>query len=54
MNRNFILGREWLKQSGVCICYDLHCIRIGKSYFKMEEDIHIKQLVGSLEQNIGC
>ena len=44
MNRNIILGRDWLKQFSVCIYYDLGCIRIGKSYVKMKEDIHISSL----------
>ena len=30
-----------LKQFGVSMYYDLGCIRIGKSYVRMEEDIHI-------------
>ena len=40
MNRNIILGRDWLKQFGVCMYY-LGCIKIGKLYVKMEEEIHI-------------
>ena len=44
MNRNIILDRDWLKQFDVCMYYDLDCIRIGKSYVKMEEDIHISSL----------
>ena len=44
MNRNIILGRDWLKQFHVCMYYDLGCIRIGKSYVKMEEDINISSL----------
>ena len=43
-NRNIILGRNWLKQFGVYMYYDLGCIRIGKLYVKMEEDIHIFSL----------
>ena len=45
MNRNIILGRDWLKQFGVHMYYDLGCIRVGKSYVKMEEDIHISSLI---------
>ena len=40
MNRNIILGRDWLKQFSICMYYDLGCIIIGKSDVKMEEDIH--------------
>ena len=45
MNRNIILGRDWLKQFGVCMYYDLGCIRVGKSYVKLEEDLHISSIV---------
>ena len=31
-NRNIILGRDLLKQFGVCIYYDLGCIRVGNLY----------------------
>ena len=44
MNRNIILGRDWLKQSGVHMYYDLGCIRVGKSYIKLEEDLHISSI----------
>ena len=44
MNKNTVLGRDWLMQFDVCIYYDLGCIRIDKSYIKMEEDIHISSL----------
>ena len=44
MNRNIILGRDWLKQFGVCMYYDSGCIRIGKSCVNMEENIHISSL----------
>ena len=44
MNRNIILGREWFKQFGVCMYYDLGCIRIGKSHVEMNEDIQIYSL----------
>ena len=44
MNRNIILGRDWLKLFGVCKHYDLGWIRSGKSYVQMEEDIHIYSL----------
>ena len=44
MNRNIILGRDWLQQFGVFMYYDLGCIRIGKLQDKMEEVIHISSL----------
>ena len=46
MNRNMILGTDWLKNHGVRIYYDLGCIRIGdKNYVNLEEDIHIASVV---------
>ena len=44
MNRNLILGRDWLKQFGVHMYYDLGCIRVGKSCIKLEEDLHISSV----------
>ena len=44
MSGNLILGRDWLKQFGVHMYYDLGYIRIGKSYDKMEEETHISSL----------
>ena len=44
MNRNIILSRDWLKQFGVCMYYDLGCIRVGKSYLKLEEDHNISSI----------
>ena len=44
MNRNIILGRDWLKQFGVHMYYDLGCTRVGKSYIKLEEDLHISSI----------
>ena len=45
MNRNIILGRAWLKQFGVCMYYDLGCIRVGKSDVKLEKELHISSIV---------
>ena len=42
LNRNLILGMDWLKQNNVRIYFDLKCLRInGKHYVNLEEDIHI-------------
>ena len=41
MNRNIIFGRDWLKQFGVHMYYGTGCIRVGKSYIKLEENLHI-------------
>ena len=41
LNRNLILGLDWLKQNNVRIYFDLKCLRInGKHYVNLEEDIH--------------
>ena len=45
LNRNFILGRDWLKQFGVRIYFDLGMLRINKTYVKLEEDCHIASIV---------
>ena len=44
INRYIILGRDWIKQFGVHMYYDLGCIRVGKSYIKLEEDLHISSI----------
>lgn len=45
LNRCVILGRDWLRMNGVRIYFDLGCLRIGKTYVKLQEDIHISSLV---------
>jgi len=45
INRNIILGRDWLKQNGVRIYFDLGYLRVGKTYVRLEEDIHISSIV---------
>ena len=46
LNRNLILGLDWLKQNNVRIYFDLKCLRInGKHYVNLEEDIHIASTV---------
>ena len=46
LNRNLILGLDWLKQNNVRIYFDLKCLRInGKNYVNLEEDIHIASTV---------
>lgn len=45
LNRCVILGREWLRMNRVRIYFDLGCLRIGKTYVKLQEDIHISSLV---------
>ena len=46
LNRNLILGLDWLKRNNVRIYFDLECLRInGKHYVNLEEDIHIASTV---------
>ena len=45
LNRNFILGRDWLTEWGSFIFFDLGCLRVGKTYGPLEEDIHIASIV---------
>lgn len=46
LNRNLILGLDWLKQNNVRIYFDLKCLRInGKTYVNLEEDIHVASTV---------
>ena len=44
MNRNIILGRDWLKLFDVHRYYELGCIRVGKSHIKLDEDLHISSI----------
>jgi hypothetical protein len=45
LNRNFIFGRDWLKDNGVRLYFDLGMLRVGKTYVKLEEDIHISSIL---------
>ncbi|CAC5416202.1 unnamed protein product [Mytilus coruscus] len=45
MNRNVILGKDWLVQNGVRLYFDLGCLRIQKNYVSLEEDIHVASIV---------
>ncbi|CAG2228077.1 unnamed protein product [Mytilus edulis] len=45
MNRNAILGRDWLVKFGVRVYFDLGCLRINKTYVPLVEDIHIASIV---------
>ena len=46
LNRNLILGLDWMKQNNVIIYMDLKCLRInGKHYVNLDEDIHVASTV---------
>ena len=45
LNRNLILGLDWLKQNNVRIYFDLKCLRINGKHYVNLEDIHIASTV---------
>ena len=45
MNRNVILGIDFLKNNNVRLYYDLGCLRIKNAYVPFEEDAQISSLV---------
>ncbi len=45
MNRNMLLGRDFLRNNGVRLYFDLGCLRINGVYVPLEEDIHIASLI---------
>eukprot|EP00745_Piridium_sociabile_P008697 TRINITY_DN158_c0_g1_i1.p1 TRINITY_DN158_c0_g1~~TRINITY_DN158_c0_g1_i1.p1 ORF type:complete len:1374 (-),score=188.80 TRINITY_DN158_c0_g1_i1:1054-5175(-) len=47
MNRNFILGSDFMKENKVRIYFDLRKVRVWDVYVPYEEDIHIASLVRS-------
>ena len=47
INRNIILGRDFLQQNQVRLYFDLNKMRIKNNYVDLEEDSHIASLVRS-------
>lgn len=46
LNRNMILGRDWMTRYSVRLYFDLGLMRInGKTYTELKEDIHISSIV---------
>ena len=45
MNRNIILGRDWLEKNGVRMYFDLGCIRINQTYIPLQDDMRISSVV---------
>ena len=45
MNRNIILGQDWLIKNGVRMYYDLGCLRVNITYDPVIEDIYIASMV---------
>ena len=48
LNRNVILGRDWIVDNKVVLYFnELRSMKIGQVYVPLEEDIHISALVGA-------
>ena len=45
LNRNFILGRDFLKTNGIRLYFDLGCLRFKKTYVQLQEDLHISSIL---------
>lgn len=45
MNRNLILGRDWLDKNGVRMYFDLGCIRVNNTYVPLQEDLKVSSVV---------
>ena len=41
LNRNVIIGLDWLKSRGVWVYHDLSCIRVHETYIPLVDDKHI-------------
>jgi len=41
LNRNVIIGLDWLQSRGVRVYHDLGCIRVNGTYVPLVDDIHI-------------
>lgn len=50
INRNFILGRNWLHSYGVRLYYDNDCLRINNEYIPLVQDVHISSLVRTINK----
>ena len=45
INRNIILGRDWLIKNGVRLYYDLKKLKFKTAYVDLDDDIHISSLL---------
>ena len=44
LNRNVIIGLDWLKSRGVRVYHDLSCIRVHETFIPLVDDIHIASI----------
>ena len=47
LNRNVILGLDWLQARGVRVYHDLGCIRVYGTYIPLVDDIHVASVIRS-------
>ena len=45
MNRNLILGRDWVEKNGIRIYFVLSCIRVNKTYIPLQEEMCISSVI---------
>ena len=45
INKNVILGKDWLSKFGVQLYFDLQNLKVGKTYVPLQPDIHIHAIV---------
>ena len=45
LNRNIILGNDWIEINGAILYFIIMKLRVGDTYVPFEEDIHISSLV---------
>ena len=41
LNRNVIIGLDWLQSCGVRVYHDLGCVRVDQTYIPLVDDVHI-------------
>ena len=40
LNRNVIIGLDWLQSHGVRVYHDLGCVRVDQTYIPLVDDVH--------------
>jgi hypothetical protein len=52
LNRNLILGQDWLSNIGVRLYFDLGCMRIRERYIQLENDIHVSTVIRAKRKTV--
>ena len=52
LNRNIILGSDWMDKEGIRILFDLKKVKVGNEYVPYEQDIHIASLVRAARNTV--